>query len=76
MEANGDDPRMIRSGIAEPAPAVLTRMGRSSFAIRRLNGGKSIWPKFDVLADGRYVVAPIEVRETSLWAVDLTFSAK
>ncbi|HLQ76069.1 MAG TPA: hypothetical protein VK210_01875, partial [Terriglobia bacterium] len=70
------DPRMIRSGIAEPAPAVLTKNGAKFFRDPEVNGGKSIWPKFDVLADGRYVVAPIEVRETSLWAVDLTFSAK
>jgi len=76
MDANGDDPRMIRSGIAEPAPAVLTKNGAKFFRDPEVNGGKSIWPKFDVLADGRYVVAPIEVRETSLWAVDLTFSAK
>jgi hypothetical protein len=76
MDANGDDPRLLRSGILEPEPAVLTKTGPKYHADIEVNGGKQIWPKFDVLPDGRYLVAPIETRETALWAVDLTFADK
>jgi len=76
MENNGDDPQKLRSGIPEPAPAVLTKGGPKFSADSEVNGGKLIWPKFDVLPDGRYVIAPIQIRETALWAVDLTFADK
>jgi hypothetical protein len=26
-----------------------------------------------VLQDGRFIIAPIDIRETGLWAVDLTY---
>jgi len=35
--------------------------------------GRSLWPRFDVMDDGRFVIAPIDIRETQLWAVDLQF---
>ena len=76
MDVNGDDPRLIRNGIPEPAPALLTKTGPKYYRDPEVNGGKPLWPKFDALPDGRYVVAPIDIRETSLWAVDLTFAAK
>jgi len=76
MESTGDDSRMLRSGIAEPVPAILTRNGPKYFRDPEVNGGKPIWPGFDLLPDGRFVTAPIDIRESSLWAVDLTFSPK
>lgn len=76
MDANGDDPQVLRSGIPEPVPEVLTKSGPKFRADAEVNGGKLIWPRFDVLPDGRYVVAPIDTRETALWAVDLTFADK
>jgi Tol biopolymer transport system component len=76
MDANGDDPRQLRAGIPEPVPAVLTKTGPKFHGDVDVNGGKRIWPKFDVLPDGRYLVAPIDSRETALWAVDLTFADK
>jgi len=76
MDANGDDPRLLRGGIPEPVPAVLIKGGPKLHTDAEVNRGKQIWPKFDVLPDGRYVVAPIETRETALWAVDLTFADK
>jgi len=36
-------------------------------------GDRLAWPGFDVLKDGRLLLAPIEIRETSLWAIDLTY---
>lgn len=76
MEANGDDPRHLRDGILDPVPAVMTKNGPKYYRDTEVSGGKPIWPRFDVLPDGRYVVAPIEIRETSLWAADLTFAPK
>jgi hypothetical protein len=76
MESNGDDPRMIRPGIANPVPGMLTRTGPKYFQDPEVSGGKRIWPRFDRLPDGRFVTAPIDIRESSLWAVDLTFSSK
>ena len=76
MDTDGGTPQLLRSGVPEPAPAVLTKTGPKLSVDADVNGGKLIWPKFDVLNDGRYVVAPIEIRETALWAVDLTFADK
>jgi len=76
MDANGNNLRSLRTGIPEPAPAILTRSGPKFGGDVEVNGGNVIWPKFDVLPDGRYVVAPIDIRETALWAVDLTFADK
>ena len=34
---------------------------------------RPMWPEFDVLPDGRFILAPIDIRETGLWAIDLTY---
>jgi hypothetical protein len=34
---------------------------------------RPLWPDFDVLPGGRLLIAPIDVRETGLWAIDLQF---
>jgi Tol biopolymer transport system component len=76
MDANGNDPRLLRNEIREPVPAVLTKTGPKYYRDAEVSGGKLIWPQFDVLQDGRYVVAPLDIRESALWAVDLTFADK
>jgi hypothetical protein len=76
MDADGGHPQQLRNEVLEPVPAVLTKSGPKVSSDAEVNGGKLIWPKFDVLPDGRYVVAPIDIRETALWAVDLTFADK
>src|SRR5205814_1567983 len=73
MDGDAVHVRKIRDGISTPAPAVWTKRGLKYFADAEINGGRQIWPSFDVLPDGRFVTAPIQVRETSLWAVDLTY---
>ena len=35
-----------------------------------------VWPGFDMLPDGRLVLARLDVRETGIWAVDLTYKEK
>jgi TolB protein len=58
-------------------PAVV--MGRQ---IRGTQGSilyesdRPLWPRFDVMPDGRFVLAPIDIRETGLWAVDLQFRSQ
>jgi Tol biopolymer transport system component len=76
MDANGANPKSVRNGISELAPGVLTKMGPKYYRDPEVNNGKPIWPDFDVLPDGRFVIAPIDIRETALWAVDLTFTSK
>ena len=76
MDATGNDPQPIRNDISEPVPPVFTKSGPKYYRDPVVSGGKPIWPRFDVMPDGRFVVAPIEIRETSFWAVDLTFALK
>jgi len=76
MDANGNSLQSLRTGVPEPAPAFLAKNVPKLSTDPDVNGGKVIWPTFDVLPDGRYVIAPIDIRETALWAVDLTFADK
>ena len=76
MDANGNNLQSLRTGVPEPAPAFLAKNVPKLSTDPDVNGGKVIWPTFDVLPDGRYVIAPIDIRETALWAVDLTFADK
>jgi hypothetical protein len=50
--------------------------GPKTYEDPEIHGGKQVWPRFDILPDGRVVTAPIEVREASLWAVNLTYVKK
>ena len=71
--AEGRDARKIREGVELPqAGAWLGGKARTSLD-PEINGGKTIWPEFDVVGDGKILTAPIEVRETALWALDLTY---
>jgi Tol biopolymer transport system component len=35
-----------------------------------------LWPGFDVMPDGRFLIAPIDVYSTGLWAIDLQFNTQ
>ena len=41
-----------------------------------VNGGTAIWPEFDVLPDGRTLTAAIEIHDTAVWTVNLTYVEK
>jgi Tol biopolymer transport system component len=82
MDADGKNARQIYAPVPDPTTAVLSPKGPAFF----LNGeirtateslfkptDRPIWPRFDVLPDGRFAIAPIDIRETGLWAVDLTY---
>lgn len=82
MDADGGNAREIYRGILEPAVGVWSRKGPAFFmdgAIRTstetlfTSKEHPMWPRFDVLRDGRFLIAPIDIRETGLWAIDLTF---
>jgi len=76
MDNDGNNPKSVRGEISEPAPGVLTKAGLKYYRDEDVNHGKPVWPTFDALPDGRFVVAPIDILETALWAVDLTFTSK
>lgn len=70
MNADGSNLRRLRDSTPEPVPALWS----NGMPVTYLESPKQpIWPRFDVLPDGRWIVAPIEIRETSLWAVDLLY---
>jgi Tol biopolymer transport system component len=82
MDADGRNPRTVAGDLAQPTIGVWSKKGPAFFrngeirtASEKLFGltDRLIWPAFDVLHDGRFVVAPIDVRETGLWAIDLTY---
>ena len=82
MDVNGSNPRQIYGPLPNPTVAVWSRQGTAFFlngAIQMPSGtlfqpsGHPIWPRFDILSDGRLAIAPIDIRETGLWAVDLTY---
>ena len=76
IDTSGGNRRRIRDNIGAPAPAVWTAGGPKYYADADINGGRTIWPVFDVLPDGRKIISPIHIQETSLWAVDLTYTSK
>jgi hypothetical protein len=73
MDAGGGNLRLLRDGVPGPVPAVWTSDGPAIYADSKV---QPIWPRFAVLPDGRWLVAPIEVRETGIWTVELTYKEK
>jgi Tol biopolymer transport system component len=76
MDAAGGNPQRVREGVAEPVPAGWVNGSPRTYLDAEINGGKQIWPQFDVLPDGRVITAQIQIRETALWAVNLTYVEK
>jgi Tol biopolymer transport system component len=73
MQADGKNPREVVREVPEPVAGVWRKpqewLAKPPVDYR-------VWPGFDVLRDGRFVVAPISIRETALWAIDLTYKEK
>src|SRR5262249_34079636 len=69
MDADGKNLREVVRDILEPAPGVWSNAGKTASVLAKPPVDYPVWPEFDILPDGRFVVAPIEVRETSLWAI-------
>jgi len=82
VHADGQNPSRVAENLTEPTTAVWSQKGPAFFAqgtIRTANetllnvSDRLIWPEIDVLRDGRFAIAPINLRETGLWAIDLTY---
>jgi Tol biopolymer transport system component len=81
MDTNGGNERRVLEGIDRPASAVWTGKGLAAAVGQEIRTAdevlfqatRRIWPRFDVTPDGRFLVSPINIQETSLWAVDLKF---
>jgi len=82
MDADGRNPRRVAGDLPGPAIGVWTSKGPAFFANAKIRTAGEVlfgpadhlmWPAFDVLRDGRFVFAPINIRETGLWAIDLTY---
>jgi TolB protein len=76
MDVDGRKPREVRAGFDLPTPSAWVKGSAKTSLDPDINGGKPIWPTFDVLPDGRVLMAPIEIHETALWAVNLTYVEK
>ncbi len=81
-DVNGGNPRRIYAEIPEPTKGVWSRKGPAFFLDGQIRTAtetlfmmkeRPMWPEFDVLPDGRFILAPIDIRETGLWAIDLTY---
>ena len=82
MDADGRNTRRVAGDLPEPTIGVWSSKGPAFFANGEIKAAGEklfsltdhvMWPAFDVLRDGRFVIAPIEIRETGLWAIDLTY---
>ena len=82
MDSDGRNPRKVAGDLMQPTAGVWSWKGPAFFAdgeIRTANeklfaaAEHAIWPQFDALPDGRFVIAPIDIRETGLWAIDVTY---
>jgi Tol biopolymer transport system component len=68
--------REAAKDIGEPVAGVWAKSRQGSPFFLKPPGDAPAWPGFDVLADGRFVLAPIDIRETGLWAIDLMYKEK
>ncbi len=76
MDAQGTNLREIARDVIEPVAALWSKSRQGPAFFLKLPGSRLAWPGFDVLQDGRFVYAPIDIRETGLWAIDLTYKEK
>jgi Tol biopolymer transport system component len=76
VDLQGGTPRRVREDLPEPTPSAWIKGLPKTFRDPEVNGGKTIWPAVDILPDGRVLTAPIEIRESALWVVNLTYVEK
>jgi Tol biopolymer transport system component len=73
MDAHGGNVREIAQEVTEPKAGVWSRWPKGPAVLMRPPVDRFAWPGFDTFPDGRFVFAPIDIRETALWAIDLTY---
>jgi Tol biopolymer transport system component len=72
-DAQGMNPREVARDIHEPTAAVWTRSREGPGFLVKPPGDGLAWPAFDVLPDGRFVLAPIDIQDAALWAIDVVY---
>jgi Tol biopolymer transport system component len=82
MDADGRNAREIYKGVETPIAGAWSPKGPAFMVDGEIRTAtetlfaitdRTLFPQFDVLRDGRFVVAPIDIRETGLWSIDLTY---
>jgi hypothetical protein len=74
---HGANPRRVGTvGVPQPTPSAWVNGSPKTYLDPAVHAGKTIWPGFDVLPDGRMLTAPINIHETALWTVNLTYVDK
>ena len=76
MRADGSNPRQLTDDIPEPIAGIWSKSAKGPAFFSKPPVDFPVWPGFDILSDGRFVIAPLDVRETSLWTIDLTYKEK
>jgi Tol biopolymer transport system component len=76
MDVDGKNPREVARDLFEPVAGVWSATGKGPAFFTKPPVDYPVWPGFDMLRDGRFVLAPIDIRETGLWAIDLTYKEK
>jgi Tol biopolymer transport system component len=82
MQADGKNPHEVARDLPQPMAGVWD-FSRFSAArpenipiLTKPPVDYPVWPGFDMLPDGRLVLARLDIRETGIWAVDLTYKEK
>jgi Tol biopolymer transport system component len=73
MDLQGKNLREIASDLFVPVSSVWSKTKGGPAVLTKPPVDRAAWPGFDMLPDGRFVFAPIDIRETALWAIDLTY---
>jgi TolB protein len=77
MDTDGSNLREVSKGVLQPTAGVWSKTKEGSgFLVKPPGVDRLTWPGFDILKDGRFVFAPIDIRDTALWAIDLTYKEK
>ena len=80
---NGEEPTRVADA-PDPVSGVWSTRGPAFFANGSIQVGDrmtedplpTMWPGFDRLPDGGWLVASIQIQKTELWAIDLVFTEK
>jgi len=73
MDAQGGHLNEVMHDLKHPTAGVWSKVKQGPAFFAKPPGDRLCWPGFDMLPDGRIVSAPIDIRDTALWAIDLTY---
>ncbi len=82
MDSDGTNLQQAQTGLTTPSSGIWSPKGPAFLVNGEIRTAREtlyavkdrlIWPQLDILPDGRFVVAPVDIRDAGLWAVDLTY---